>query len=83
MDTVSGQCDRRYIGAICNHLEREFFKDMIPAKFAPLLFSFFVDHYFLCGVGCGNAERGRLVAFLTILVVALVSRRFVADVTGG
>ena len=56
---------------------------MVPAKFAPLLFSFFVDHYFLCGVGCGNAERGRLVAFLTILVVALVSRRFVARVTGG
>ena len=32
---------------------------MIPAKFAPLLFSFlFVDHHVLCGVGGGNAERG-------------------------
>ena len=36
---------------------------MVPAKFAPLLFSFFADHYVLCGVGRGNAERGRPVGW--------------------
>ena len=34
---------------------------MVSAKFAPVLFSFFVDHYVFCGVRRGNAERGRPV----------------------
>jgi len=60
--------------------------------------AFFVDHYVLCGVGRGNAERGRPVGwthrimgdgmvqkldcgFPTILVVAPLTRRFVASIT--
>ena len=41
---------------------------MVPAKFAPLLFSFFFDHYVLCGVGhflcpINIAQLRRLGAF--------------------
>ena len=68
-DTVRSLCAQKLApkfatkkAAIAITREKDFFKDMIPAKFAPLLLSFFVDHYVLCAVGCGNAERGRLLS---------------------
>ena len=74
---------------------------MIPAKFAPLLFSFFLSIIMSCvvsGVATLNAAglsddftalwvaawyKSRIVAFPTILVVAPLTRRFVARITRG
>jgi hypothetical protein len=101
MDAASGQRDHPYIGASCNQPRRGFFKDMIPAKFAPLLFSFFLSIIMSCvvsGVATLNAAglsddftalwaaawyKSWIVAFPTILVVAPLTRRFVARVTRG
>ena len=41
---------------------------MVPAKFARYS-AFFVDHYVLCGVGRGNAERGMAVGLWAYGVV--------------
>jgi hypothetical protein len=74
---------------------------MIPAKFAPLLFSFFLSIIMSCvvsGVATLNAAglsddfttlwaaawyKSWIVAFTTILVVAPLTRRFVARITRG
>ena len=88
-------------GPVATNREEAFFKDMIPAKFAPLLFSFFLSIIMACvvsGVATLNAAglsddfaalwaaawyKSWIVAFPTILVVAPLTRRFVARVTRG
>ena len=72
---------------------------MVPAKFAPLLFSFFLSIIMSCvvsGVATLNAAglsdgfaalwatawyKSWIVAFPRILVVAPLTRRFVASIT--
>ena len=86
---------------VATNREEAFFKDMIPAKFAPLLFSFFLSIIMSCvvsGVATLNAAglsddfaalwaaawyKSWIVAFPTILVVAPLTRRFVARITRG
>ena len=88
-------------GPVATNREEAFFKDMIPAKFAPLLFSFFLSIIMPCvvsGVATLNAAglsddfaalwaaawyKSWIVAFPTILVVAPLTRRFVARITRG
>lgn len=88
-------------GPVAINQEEDFFKDTIPAKFAPLLFSFFLSIIMSCvvsGVATLNAAglsddftalwaaawyKSWIVAFPTILVVAPLTRRFVARVTRG
>jgi hypothetical protein len=88
-------------GPVAINQEENFFKDMIPAKFAPLLFSFFLPIIMSCvvsGVATLKAAglsddftalwaaawcKSWIVTFPTILVVAPLTRRFVARITRG
>ena len=58
MGNVSGQRDRLYIGAICNHNMRGYVTGQVRVLITQLLF---VNHYVPFGVRRGNAECSRLV----------------------
>ena len=58
MDNVSGQRDRLYIGAICNHNMTGYVTGQVRVLITQLLF---VNHYVLFVVRRGNVECSQLV----------------------
>ena len=100
MDAESGQRDRRYKGPIAITWDKDFFKDLIPAKFVSLLFGFLpiIISCVVSGVATLNAAglsddftalwaaawyKSWIVAFPKILVIAPLTRRFVARIMCG